>query len=172
MRAGEFTSRPGEEFEPSSSLTPEDVSVDDHDNPSMVCIHLKCSKTDPFRHGVDIYLGRTGRDLCPVAALLAYMAVRPAAQGPLFVEVDGTPLTRDKLVTAVRQALQQAGVQSVRYSGHSFRIGAATTAAQAGLEDSMVKMLGRWESSAYQRYIRTPRDTLAAISVHLASQSS
>ena len=172
MRAGEFTSRPGEDFEPSSSLTPEDVSVDDHDNPSMVYIHLKCNKTDPFRHRVDIYLGRTGRDPCPVAALLAYKAVHPAVQGPLFLEVDGTPLTRDKLVTAVRQALQKAGVQSARYSGYSFRIGAATTAAQAGLEDSMVKILGRWESSAYQRYIRTPRDTLAAISVRLASQSS
>ena len=99
------------------------------------------------------------------------MAVCPAVQGPLFIEVDGTPLTRDKLVTAVRQALQQAGVQSARYSGHSFRIGAATTAAQAGVEDSMVKMLGRWESSSYQHYIQTPKDALAAISVRLAYQS-
>ena len=78
LRAGEFTSQPGQDFEPSSSLTPEDIAVDDHSNPSMVCIHLKCSKTDPFRHGVDIFLGRTDQDLCPVAVLLAYMAVRPA----------------------------------------------------------------------------------------------
>ena len=63
LRAGEFTSQPGQDFEPSSSLTPEDIAVDDHSNPSMVCIHLKCSKTDPFRHGVDIFLGRTDQDL-------------------------------------------------------------------------------------------------------------
>ena len=52
-------------------------------------------------------------------------------------------------------------------SGHSFRIGAATTAALRGVEDSVIKMLGRWESSAYQRYLRTPRKSLAALSARL-----
>ena len=166
MRAGEFTSRPGEHPAP---LTVEDIAVDDCANPTMVHIHLKRSKTDPFRHGVDIYLGRTGRDLCPVAALLAFMAVRPAINGALFVFANGTPLTRDRLVEAVRCALRKAGVPATGYSGHSFRIGAATTAAEAGLEDSVVKMLGRWESSAYHRYIQTPRATLAAFSARLVT---
>ena len=166
MRAGEFTSRPGEH---PPSLTVEDVAVDDRANPTMVRIHLKRSKTDPFRHGVDIYLGRTGRDLCPVAALLAFMAIRPPGNGALFVFANGTPLTRDKLVEAVRCALQKAGVPAAGYSGHSFRIGAATSAAEAGLEDSVVKMLGRWESAAYQRYIQTPRATLAAFSARLVT---
>ena len=129
-----FTSKTGEQ---SPSLTAQDVAVDNQANPSMVCIHLKRSKTDPFRHRVDIYLGRTARDLCPVAALLA---IRPAVEGPLFVFSDGSPLTRDKLVDAVRHVLGRAGISAAGYSGHSFRIGAATTAAQAGLEDSVVKM--------------------------------
>ena len=30
------------------------------------------------------------------------------------------------------------------YSGHSFRIGAATAAAKLGVNDSMIKVLGRW----------------------------
>ncbi len=166
MRAGEFTSSPGEH---SPSLTVKDIAVDDHADPSMVRIHLRRSKTDPFRHGVDLYLGWTDRDLCPVAALLAFMAVRPAVNGPLFVFANGSPLTRDRLVKAVRLALQQAGVPATGYSGHSFRIGAATSAAQAGLEDSVIKMLGHWESSAYQRYIQTPRATLAAFSAHLVT---
>ena len=106
------------------------------------------------------YLGQTDKDLCPVGALLAFMAVRPAGQGPLFVYVDGTPLTR---VETVRCTLQQSGISPAGYSGHSFRIGAATTAAQAGLEDSVVKMVGRWE------YIQIPREALAAISARLVS---
>ena len=163
MRAGEFTTRPGEP----PSLTPQDVAVDDREHPTLVRIHLR--GTDPFRHGVDIYLGRTDKDLCPVGALLAFLAVHPCNHGPLFIYADGTPLTREKLVEAVRQALQQAGVSPAGYSGHSFRIGAATTAARAGLEDSLVKMLGRWESTAYQRYIKTPRETLAALSLRLLS---
>ena len=168
LRAGEFTLTAGQDFDPSSALTVQDVSVDYHTNPSMVRLHLKQSKTDPFRHGVDVFLGRTNMVICPVAALLAYVAVRPSMAGPLFIYKDGTPLTRERLVVAVRHALERLGHVASQYSGHSFRIGAATTAAQAGLEDSVVKMMGRWESSAYLRYICTPRDSLATISVHLA----
>ena len=36
------------------------------------------------------------------------------------------------------------------FSGQCFRIGAATTAAHAGIEDLVVRMLGCWESAAYQ----------------------
>ena len=156
--------RSREDFDPSVAS---DIAVDRHQSPTLVRVRLKQSKTDPFRHGVDVYLGRTDADLCPVAALLAYMAVRPHLTGLLFI--DGSFLTRDRLVAAVREALQEAGIDSAQYTGHSFRIGAATTAAQAGLQDSVVKMLGRWESTAYQRYIQTPRQTLAALSSRLVT---
>jgi len=131
-----------------------------------MCVRLKQSKTDPFRVGVSVFLGRTNTTLCPVAAVLAYLAVRPSSQGPLFVFQDGSYLTRDKLVVHVRQGLRLMGVDPTCFSGHSFRIGAATTAAQLGVEDATIKMLGWWESSAYQRYIRTPRDQLASLSSH------
>ena len=54
-----------------------------------------------------------------------------------------------------------------KYSGHSFRIGAATTAASVVVEDSLIKTLGRWESSAYILYVRVPRDRLASVSKRL-----
>ena len=170
LRAGEFTVRSQEDFDPAVALTQEDVAVDRLEHPTFIRIKLKQSKTDPFRHGVDVYLGRTEADLCPVAALLAYMAIRPAIGGPLFVFKDGSSLTRDRLVVAVREVLQQVGIDAAKYSGHSFRIGAATTAAKVGIQDSVVKMLGRWESSAYQRYIQTPRHTLAALSARLVAR--
>ena len=46
----------------------------------------------------------------------------------------------------------------------SFRIGAATAAAQAGVEDSVIQLLGRWSSAAFLAYIRTPREDLARYS--------
>ena len=169
MRAGEFSVTHVSEFDPASSLCLGDIAVDRHQDLSVVQVRLKQSKTDPFHRGVSIYLGRTQTDLCPVVAILAYIAVRPAVNGPLFVFKDGSFLTRDRLVSAIRRALSAAGINTTGFSGHSFRIGAATTAAVVGVEDSTIKMLGRWESSAYQRYLRTPRETLAAISARLVT---
>ena len=57
-------------------------------------------------------------------------------------------------------ALAAEGMQLSFYSGHSFRIGAATTAAANGISDVMIKTTGRWESAAYTLYVRTPRDQL------------
>ena len=50
----------------------------------------------------------------------------------------------------------------------SLVIGAATTAATAGLEDSVIRSLGRWNSDAFLTYIRTPREHLAKLSNLLA----
>ena len=81
---------------------------------------------------------------------------------------NGAYLTRDLFVREVRKALIAAGIDQSKYSGHSFRIGAATTAAAAGIADSTIKMLGRWESAAYQLYVWLSREEHASISVTLA----
>lgn len=167
MRAGELTVPSDSTFDESSHLAFQDIAVDSYSNPQMLKVRLKASKTDPFRVGVDVFVGRTGSLLCPVAAVLAYMKVRGAGVGPFFTFANGKPLTRTRFVLEVRAALREANVDCSRYSGHSFRIGAATTAARKGISDTTIKMLGRWKSSAYQLYIRTPQDTLARVSRRL-----
>ena len=113
-----------------------------------------------------MYLGRTNVDVCPVAAVLAYMVIRGPAPGPFFRFEDGKYLTRGCFVAAVRAALKQSSIDDSKYSCHSFRIGAATTAARAhqGLSDSLIITLGCWESSAYTIYIRTQREALCNVS--------
>ncbi len=49
------------------------------------------------------------------------------------------------------------------YAGHSFRIGAATTASYYGIPEALIKTMGRWESAAYLLYIRTPREQLCTV---------
>lgn len=169
LRSGEFTIQDEGSFDSTYHLMPGDISVDSHSNPSIMRVLIKASKTDPFRKGTPIYIGATHDDLCPVAAMLAYLAVRPHLSGPLFIFSDGHPLTRSRLVSHLRKALTEAGIDSTHYAGHSFRIGAASTAAAKGIEDSKIKMLGRWESAAYLQYIRTPRESLAAISCTLSA---
>ena len=88
------------------------------------------------------------------------MVARGPSHGAYFTYGNGKVLTRDRFVEDVRSALARAGVDASLYSGHSFRIGAATTAAAQGIPDLLIKTMGRWESSAYTLYIRTPKEQL------------
>ena len=60
--------------------------------------------------------------------------MRRSTPGPLFTFGDGRPLTRQQLFTSVQAILNGAGFSGF-YSAHSFRIGAATTAAARGVPD-------------------------------------
>ena len=69
FRLGELRPESSSAFNPATSLTWEDVAIDNPNSPSMVKIHLKKAKCDQFGKGADIILGRTQKELCPVAAL-------------------------------------------------------------------------------------------------------
>ena len=129
----------------------------------MVKFHLRRSKRDQSGTGADVLVGRSGCQLCPVAAILAYMKARGDHPGAFFIDDNRVPITKGKFVAKVRDALRSAGYPEEQFAGHSFRIGAATTAAMAGIEDSTIQTLGCWHSAAFLRYIRTPHDQLAAI---------
>ena len=107
-----------------------------------------------------MYVGRTGTDICPVVAILNYLVIKGRAIGLLFISTDGAFLTQQVFVTAVRKVLESAGVDQSKYCGHSFCIGAATTAAAQGVEDSVIKTLGRWESTAYLQYVHIKESSL------------
>ncbi len=162
LRAGEFTCTAAEATDP--PLSPSDIAVDSRD---LVIIHLWRTKTDPFGVGCYVYVGRTNTTPCPVAAVLNYLSLRPSSSGPLFLFENGSPLTRAALVTHLRTALALAGVDSSHYSGHSFRIGAATAASQACYSDSFIQSLGRWKSAAFISYIRTSAEVLATVAPRL-----
>ena len=157
LQAGEFIGSAQEE----PSLTASDITVNLHSSPSFVSLHLCHSKTDTFDVGVRIFLGHVNGPISPVRSLLSYLAVRESASGHLFRFRDGYLLSHKKLVEAVRHALKLQGLNVHQFHGHSFRIGAATTAAACGLEDSLIQTLGRWRSSAFTRYIYTPQSTVS-----------
>ena len=65
--------------------------------------------------------------------------------GPLFTFSDDRSLTRQRLSSTVQSILHSAGYTG-SYSGHSVRIGAATTAAARGVPDYLIQTLGRWSA--------------------------
>ena len=167
LRSGEFTVQSNETYDPSWHLSVQDVAVDSVDNPSVLQVGIKGSKTDQWRHGIFLMVGRTEKKICPVKAMLGFLAVRGFKSGPLFRFRDGTPLSRQQFVKRLREILCAAGVDCTHFSGHSFRIGAATAAAARGVAESTIQTLGRWSSDSYKRYIRIPRAELAKISAQL-----
>uniref|UniRef100_A0A1X7VB28 Reverse transcriptase domain-containing protein n=1 Tax=Amphimedon queenslandica TaxID=400682 RepID=A0A1X7VB28_AMPQE len=56
-----------------------------------------------------------------------------------------------------------SGIDVSRFNGHSFRIGAATTVAACGLEDSLIQVLGWWKSLAFTQHILTPRCSMVGV---------
>ena len=76
--------------------------------------------------------------------------------GPVFRFMNGLPLTHPEFVSRVKTALQSLGYPAKDFAGHSFRAGAASTAAAMGIQDSVIKAPGRWESSAYLLYTQLP----------------
>ena len=172
FRLGELLPDSVGAFNPSTSLAWGDVSMDDQAAPRMIQVHLKRSKCDQFGAGSDVVVGVTGTATCPVTAMVRYLEIRGPQAGPFFLDTSGRIVTKPWFVGQVRDILATIGIPAHQYAGHSFRIGAATTAALAGVEDSMIQTLGRWHSAAFLRYIRTPKERLAALSVNLAGSGS
>ena len=153
LRMGEAVVPSNSSYDPEVHLSVGDIKINDRKKPSFLEVRIKASKTDVFRRGVTIYLGVTGVDICPVAAILSYMihcsVMARGKQSPFFCFSNGRALTRDCFVRELRMAISAGGIDASAYTGHSFRIGAATTAAACGLPESLIKALVRWESSAY-----------------------
>ena len=59
-------------YDPTVHFSLGDIALDNNRRPFLVRVTIKQSKTDPFRKGVGIFVGRTESDICPVAALLDY----------------------------------------------------------------------------------------------------
>ena len=88
---------------------------------------------NPFHQGVNLFLVKTGKELCPVAAMVLYLAPRDSRLGLLFILQDGSYLTRQKFTDLFRLALREAGLDDAKYTAHNFRIGAVISAKDAGL---------------------------------------
>ena len=67
-RSGEITVQCESKFDPQTHLCFSDVAVDNALDPITISIMLKYSKTDQFRKGVKLVMGRTNDDICPVTA--------------------------------------------------------------------------------------------------------
>ena len=170
LRSSEFTSPSSTHFNPCVHLSRSDISFT---TDGSLSLQLKSSKTDPFRKGCSITLAPSRRSVCAVRAMHRYLDHQPPRSAtPLYFFSSGQFLTRDKVTSVLRLQLQRLGFSTECYASHSFRIGAATTAAEAGLPPWLIQTLGRWSSNCYTQYIRTPASLLQTVPAKLAATHS
>ena len=105
--------------------------------------------------------------LCPVKAQTEYRAVHPAKDGPLFTLQNRKFLTRRDIHKALKVHINLPEVVS-----HSFRIGAATTAASAGHPQWLIQSLGHWTSDSFRAYIHIPNSTILNVSKSMVDVAS
>ena len=110
FRMGELTTPDVTNYCTQKHLSLGDIAIDSHHNPTVLRIFLKTSKTDCEFKGAHIFVGKTEDDLCPVAAVTAFLAIRGNSPGPMFQFKDRTPLTKQRFIFHIRSALQSAGI--------------------------------------------------------------
>lgn len=104
---------------------------------------------------VKLLLSRVkGKQYCPVHAFEEYMKIRPKVSGNLFVQSSGIKISRAQIVEILQFCLQSLNLNTCRYNTHSFRIGRATDLALRGVSTEQIRMIGRWASDAYLKYVR------------------
>ncbi len=130
-------------------------------------IHLKISKTDPFRNGHIICLAASGTSVCPFRALQHHLRCCPDPNKPLFSFSNNNFSTRQSWCRTLNNLLPAS--LNTHFSSHSFRIGVATTAAAANVPDWLTKVFGQWSSDCYQTFIHTPSTTIDTIPGMLSS---
>ena len=167
LRASEFTVNSS--FSPSVHLSIGDVSFSHIDDHPYAVVIIKQSKTDTFNKGVSVYIGCTGDCIMCAHCSLKLIVAKQSGSYPLFAFSNGAPLSKYVFIRCTRLALSLLGYPCDQYSGHSFRSGSATTAATVGMSDYEIKLLGRWSSDAYHRYIRAPVPLLATFSKRLCT---
>ena len=168
LRSSEYVSQHRSRYDSRFCLLRQDVWF--NYNFSIMYVRIKASKTDPFRSGCIIRVASLPNSvLCPVTLMLDYLRVRSSVPGPLFV------LSMDPLQCLVRQditvLLNRCLPSLTNVNTHSFRIGGASAAAAAGIADSQIRILGRWSSNVYQRYLHLSDDTVRNLCEAVASEN-
>ena len=172
LRAAEFTVPSQSKFNTGIHLTMNDVSLRTADNDTkFMSVNIKMSKMDKTCKGYLVHIGCSNDIVCAVCAMISYLSCKSprssSASKPLFTFTNGTILTKSMLVNLTRTYLAKIGVDPERYTGHSYRVGGATSGAEAGLSDWEIKIMGRWSSECYQRYIKASVSKIIGFSARM-----
>ena len=169
LRGGEFLYYPKSEHR---NLFMCAVCVRKNTTTKLVVVRVPQPKTRPdlFKVDVPCYDCEEAGIFKPSFWWEAYCALSPLAalhvpcpdrkSIPAFHHADGSPLSRDYMLSMTKRLLHQAGITTLSDHGTptvlrmaSWRAGGVRSAIDAGLHPDMIMALGRWTSDAWRRYL-------------------
>ena len=154
------------------SLAPTRADVQFISTGSSPIMVYSCHSSKNNVHGFKVHLGCSGVPVCAVCIMYHYFTHFPAPPSdPLFRLSSGHQLTYEAYNAWIKHLVRGVGLDPANYSTHSVRAGAATQAAQTGLDSDTIKRLGRWRSQAYLTYLRPPPESYAALAPKLVHSS-
>ena len=124
---------------------------------SAFSLRFSSSKTASLRNGFTVQFFKNNSPSCPwfmlVKMLTKYYPFQLDPKSPIFRRTDGSLAKKAWVISKLQKLLETLGFPAHLYTGHSFRKGGATSLADAGVSDHLIKSMGRWHSWSYQLYI-------------------
>ena len=164
-------------FDPAFNLLAEDIAVveDSESGGHALQIKVKAPKEDKRGKSVIVDVFQARRDICPVTAYIKWQKLLPPSEPglPAFRWSSGAPLTSRRLNSILKDRL--AGYldgAEAQYTSHSFRTGAASMMGSLGYTDDDIKVVGKWASSAFEKYVKLPRNKRKAVARSFCNQFS
>jgi hypothetical protein len=166
FRIHELLCRVESEFDPDFTLLNQDIKVkSDELGAKSLEVKLKCPKENRNGKAVMVDIFESGGTLCPVKAFCRWRERNIGERNlPVFLDKQGVPITGSKMNMWLKQLLgKHVSYGQGKFTGHSFRIGLATTLGTLGFSTNDIKEAGRWSSNAYEVYMRLPRKRRLAV---------
>ena len=101
-----------------------------------------------------LFTKKPDKRLCPVRAVASYIKLRGNRDGQFFINENGSGVTYNQFRSIMNQCLTKSDLSPKYFGTHSFRIGRCTDLHKAGFTKAQIKIMGRWKSNAFEKYIR------------------
>jgi hypothetical protein len=113
-------------------------------------IHIRRSKTDQTGSGHVVKIVDNNQSYSPFRFIQVLDGLKE--DDKVF------PLSLANYHNRIKRIFVESGMDSTKFSSHSFRRGGAYNASINGIEDAVIKAHGRWKSDAYVLYVRVDSD--------------
>ena len=148
LRVGEVTKSPHNLKADSLTLLARcwDPNIPLHQHQLIITLTVQTMKTDQLGNkGQWTWVAKERNPLlCPVAALLDYLSIRPQGAESLFVTQDSCLVQREHLIHILNYGISAALGLDSSYSSHSLRMGGAVYLLMSRWSNNQIMARGRW----------------------------